>query len=484
MKRIDKYVLKNYIGPFFMTFLVVVFIFLMQFVWKYVDDMVGKGLDWSILFKLLLYTSCTFIPMAMPLALLLSGIMTFGNLGERYELVAMKSAGIPLYRIMRPLIYFAIGCSICNFFLSNNLVPYATFKSTMLLRNIRSQKPALNIDEKVFYKGIDNYVIRIGEKEKDNQHIHDVLIYDHSKSFNYTTVTHAKSGNMYMDEKKQNLIFTLYDGFFYDENMQTGEKPPEERRIMRGTFKTQQLRFDLSSFQFNNTTDEMFKNNYSVLNVRQLDYFIDSIRNNMKHGYHLMGDNLLLNMRLLHRNCLDTTLKHKIENRDFEIKLPWKTGDTYSQISIAQNIYRQHNSIIDFSNITHSSTEEQLWRYEIEWHRKYSLCAACLILFFIGAPLGSIIRKGGIGIPLTISIFIFVVYWVISTMGERMARIGTLASSWGMWLSSLILLPVGIFLIYQSTQESHWSDFQGWKKIKQKLFKKSTSKNEDSPNLQ
>ena len=184
MKKIDKYVLKAYIGPFCMTFLVVVFIFLMQFVWKYVDDMVGKGLEWSVLFKLLLYTSCTFIPMALPLALLLSGLMTFGNLGERYELVAMKSAGIPLYRIMRPLIYFAMLCSLFNFFLSNNLVPYATFKSTMLLRSIRSQKPALNIDEKVFYKGIDNYVIRIGEKEKDNQNIHDVLIYDHSKRYN------------------------------------------------------------------------------------------------------------------------------------------------------------------------------------------------------------------------------------------------------------------------------------------------------------
>ncbi len=484
MKKIDKYVLKTYIGPFCMTFLVVVFIFLMQFVWKYVDDMVGKGLEWSVLFKLLLYTSCTFIPMALPLALLLSGLMTFGNLGERYELVAMKSAGIPLYRIMRPLILFALGCSMCNFFLSNNLVPYATFKSTMLLRNIRSQKPALNIDEKVFYKGIDNYVIRIGEKEKDNQTIHDVLIYDHSKGFNYTTVTHAKKGHMYLDDNKQNLIFTLYDGYIYDENLQKEELPPDMRRIMRGTFKSQQIRFDLSSFQFNNTTDEMFKNNYSVLNVKQLDHFIDSIRNDLQHGVHQMGDNLLQNMRCIQRYCLDSAAQARYKEKTEAIRLPQNASDRHSRVMVAQNLYRQHASIINFATMTHSFDEEQLWRYEIEWHRKYSLCAACLILFFIGAPLGSIMRKGGIGIPLTISIFIFVIYWVISTMGERMARVGTLSAAWGMWLSSLILLPVGIFLIYKSTQESHWSEFRIWKKAKLLFSKKSRNKDEDPANMQ
>ena len=182
MKRLDRYLLKTYIGPFFMTFLVVVFIFLMQFVWKYIDDLVGKGLEWTVLLRLMGYTACTFIPMSLPLALLLSGLMTFGNLGERFELTAIKSAGIPLYRIMLPLIVFAIACSAGNFFLSNNLVPYANLKSTMLLRDIRTQKPALSIDEKVFYKGIDNYVIRIGKKDRDNQTVHDILIYDHSNA--------------------------------------------------------------------------------------------------------------------------------------------------------------------------------------------------------------------------------------------------------------------------------------------------------------
>lgn len=481
MKRLDRYVLKTYIGPFFMTFLVVVFMFLMQFVWKYIDDLVGKGLEWTVILKLMSYTAITFIPMSLPLALLLSGLMTFGNMGERFELTAMKSAGVPLYRIMLPLICFAIVCSAGNFFLSNNLVPYANLKSTMLLRDIRSQKPALSIEEKVFYKGIDNYVIRIGEKGKDNQSVRDILIYDHSNGRSTARLTHAERGSMVMDEQKQLLVFTLYNGYYFDEDMRNNGEAPERRMVMRGRFDKQIVRFDLSSFQFSRSDEGVFKNNYTALNIVQLGHFIDSIRQENTHNRQRMETEMLSRFRVLNACAADSGL----HTPDTAIVHPLSAQQAYSKACIALQMFREHRGHLEYYNMDLTNRCEQLWRYEIEWHRKFTLCLACLLLFFIGAPLGSIIRKGGIGVPLTVSILIFVFYWVISTIGERMTRVGTLSASWGMWISSAILLPIGVFLIYKSTKESHWLDFFQSKKFKG-LFKQLFTKkpHEDTANLQ
>ena len=488
MKRLDRYLLKTYIGPFFMTFLVVVFIFLMQFVWKYIDDLVGKGLEWTVLLRLMGYTACTFIPMSLPLALLLSGLMTFGNLGERFELTAIKSAGIPLYRIMLPLIVFAIACSAGNFFLSNNLVPYANLKSTMLLRDIRTQKPALSIDEKVFYKGIDNYVIRIGKKDRDNQTVHDILIYDHSNGNSFARLTHAKEGTMVLDEKKQLLVFTLTDGFYFDEDMQKSNDAPERRILMRGTFKRQTIRFDISSFQFSRSDEDVFKTNYTALNVRQLGKFIDSIRNDIRESRQSVGKNMAQQFGVIRTITMENETKTGTDSAgtaaDTIVRMQLTARQQHDAATAALQKIREQQGTLEFFNMDQSNRNEQLWRYEIEWHRKFTLCAACLILFFIGAPLGSIIRKGGIGIPLTISILIFVFYWVVSTIGERMARIGSLTSAEGMWVSSLILLPIGLFLIYKSTRESQWLDFFQQKKFKNLFRKLFAKKNESITNLQ
>jgi lipopolysaccharide export system permease protein len=390
--------------------------------------------------------------------------MTFGNLGERFELTAIKSAGIPLYRIMLPLIIFAIGCSAGNFFLSNNLVPYANLKSTMLLRDIRTQKPALSIEEKVFYKGIDNYVIRVGKKERDNRTVHDILIYDHSNGNSFARLTHAKEGTMVMDEKKQLLVFTLHDGFYFDEDMQKSNGAPDQRMIMRGHFKRQTVRFDISSFQFSRSNEDVFKTNYTALNVKQLGKFIDSIRLDIHENGERIGNYMLSQFSTLDAKRTDSTIKLHLTARQ-----------QHNASCIALQRIREQQGALEFFNMDQNNRKEQLWRYEIEWHRKFTLCAACLILFFIGAPLGAIIHKGGIGIPLTVSILIFVFYWVVSTIGERMARIGSLSSTQGMWISSLILLPIGIFLIYKSTRESQWMEFFRQKRIRNmfcKLFRK------------
>lgn len=468
MKKIDVYLFKNYIGMFFMTFFVVIFIFLMQFFWKYVDDLVGKGLDLKILFQLMGYMSFTFVPMALPLAILLSSLMLFGNLGERYELTAMKSAGIPLYRIMRSLILFTVLCSGLGFFITNNIVPVANLKAKTLLIDIRTQKPALSIEEGVFYDEIDNYIIRIGKKEKDNQTIHDVLIYDHTKVNNYTTVTYAKKGKMFMSNDERFLIFHLQDGFVYDENFRYEEnrnKRPEDISILRGNFKEQHMSFDLSSFAMQRTDEEMYKDSYDMLNVSQLDTMIDTMRNKIRSGKAAIGPHLLASFKNIFMNYdtlapMDTVfpLIHK----------KFSVSDSLSINQYALQIAREHKSILEFNFMDYNSQGYLLRRNEIEWHRKYALACACLLLFFIGAPLGAIIRKGGIGIPLTTSILIFVFYWALSTIGERMSRMGAITTDVGMWIASGVLLPIGIFLVYKSSKESQLLDMEMWQR---KIYK-------------
>ena len=471
MKKIDFYLFKSYIGLFFMTFFVVVFIFLMQFFWKYVDDLVGKGLELKILFQLMGYISFTFVPMALPLAILLSSLVLFGNLGERYELTAMKSAGIPLYRIMRSLIVFTVLSSALGFFVTNNIVPVANLKAKTLLIDIRSQKPALNIEEGVFYDGIDNYIIRIGKKDKDNQHIYDVLIYDHTRVNNYTTVTYAKSGMMFMSQDKHYLVFHLKDGIIYDENFRYNEekrnKSPEEISLLRGTFKEQRMSFDLSSFAMQRTDEEMYKDSYDMLNVSQLDTMIDTMQHKIMQGKAEIGPRLLASFRNIFTHYNDSTTSYDsttvLIHKDFNLQ------DSLSIYQYALQVAREHKSMLEFNYMDFNSQEYLLRRYEIEWHRKYALACACLLLFFIGAPLGAIIRKGGIGIPLTTSIFIFVFYWALSTIGERMSRMGVIDPSYSMWIASAVLLPIGIFLVYKASKESQLLDIEMWQRKLHKL---------------
>lgn len=461
-----------------MTFFVVVFIFLMQFFWKYVDDMVGKGLELKTLFQLLGYISFTFFPMALPLAILLSSLMLFGNLGERYELTALKSAGIPLYRIMRSLIIFTILCACIGFFVANNIVPVANLKAKTLLTDIRQQKPALNIEEGAFYDEIDDYIIRIGKKERDNQTIHDILIYDHTRINNFATLTYAKNGKMFMSKNKQYLFFNLQDGYIYDENFRYVEerknKQPYEISILRGTFKEQCMSFDLSSFALKRTNEDLYKDSYEMLNVNQLDTIIDTMRYTIRKGKAEMGARMLGSLKNFYPRYNDSIAviadSLPVINKTFNI------SDSLAICQYAVQNAREHKSVIDFNYMDYNSQEKLLWRYEIEWHRKYALAVACLLLFFIGAPLGAIIRKGGIGIPLTTCILIFVFYWVVTTIGERMSRLGVISTSVGMWIASGILFPLGVFLVYKASKESRLLDMEIWQRqlYKIKKIKKSS----------
>ncbi|MDR0606223.1 MAG: LptF/LptG family permease [Bacteroidales bacterium] len=472
MKALDKYLFRTYIAPFVLTLLVVLFVFLMQFLWKYIDDLVGKGLETVIILKLVFYFSFTFIPMSMPLAVLLSGLITFGNLAEKNELTAMKSSGIPLPRILRPLSIFVITLCILTFFMANNVMPVASLKAHSLLHDIQAQKLALSIDEGIFYRGIDNYILRIGKKDKDNQTIHDILIYDHTRTTGLTTLTYAKHGSMVMSKNKHYLILTMEDGFIYDENVRyDASKPPSELPVLRGTFKSQRIRFDLSSFQLQRTNEEFYKDSYEMLNVQQLGEYVDTMQKEITGIKSEIGSSLWTDFRYIALYYVDTLSVDTANIYSDTIKMTQE--DTQKIYVNAIQLAREHSGFLDFRIMDYESKEKQLWRYEIEWHRKYVLSLACILLFFIGAPLGAIIRKGGLGVPLAVSILIFVIYWALSSTGERMVRVGTLPSYLGMWLSTMVLSPLAVFLVYKVSREAGLSGITNLKQQinRSKIFK-------------
>ncbi len=476
MKKLNWYILKSYLGPLVMTFFIAVFILLMQFLWKYVDDLVGKGLEWYIILQLLFYASFTFIPLALPLAILMSSLMLFGNLGERYELVAMKSAGISLVKMMRPLIYFTFIISISAFVFSNYLLPIANLKMQALLYDVREQKPALSIPEGIFYKGIENYVIRVAKKERDNQTVKDVLIYDHTNRMGNTTVTRAEWGTMVMTEDKKYLIFTLYNGFIYDEDPKRGLFNLI-RPITRVKFAENKKRFDLSSFSMSRTNEEFFKDNYQMLNVSQLNHFIDSLNQGMNKERFDFSSRILDHF-YYGRNVYDTLSEITLADYDEypeDILLLFENNEKTMIYDMALQTARTQKDVTDFKYSDINYQRKSIIRYEIEWHRKFTLSIACLLLFFIGAPLGAIIRKGGLGLPMVITVLVFVFFWVITISGEKFAREDVFPAYIGMWISSLVLFPIGIYLTIKSATDSPLLDADSWRKsvniLKKKLKK-------------
>ncbi|HEY4800057.1 MAG TPA: LptF/LptG family permease, partial [Bacteroidia bacterium] len=276
MKTLQRYMIKSFIGPFLMTFFIAVFVLFLQFLWKYVDDLIGKGLSSSTLAELFFYAALSMFPLSLPLAILLSSLMTFGNLGEQFELVALKSAGMSLQKIMMPLIIAASVTSIAAFFFSNNILPFVNLKMQSLIYDIQQKKPALNIKEGIFYNGIDGYTIRVEKKESDGINCKGIMIYDHTQNAGNNKVVTAESGKMVMSEDKQFLIIDLYNGTSYEEMVDP--KKENVHPLARSKFKEQTIRFDLSGFRLVRSEEQLFKSNYAMLNIHQIDNMIDSLR--------------------------------------------------------------------------------------------------------------------------------------------------------------------------------------------------------------
>lgn len=527
LRKLDILLLKSYVMPMLGTFFIVLFIQLMQFIWKYVDDLVGKGLDMAIFAQLLFYISATFVPMALPLGMLLATLMTFGNLGESYELVALKAAGIGLKRIMRPLMFLSAGLAVFAFFFTNTVMPRANLKAMTLLHDVRSQKPAVNIKEGVFYTEIEGYAIKVGEKEKDGKTIRRVLIYDHTKRSGNANLTIARSGRMEITPDKRYLVFTLFDGVNYYEKSETRETI-DTRPMQRTRFSEQYRRIDLSSFAFEKTNEEMFKDHHYMLNIGQLDRSLDSISaeinlrldvfntyvascyGNMQNldsfvvlnpapppvntdEFEIIPDTLVTTIPT--RIGIIGSLRPPKETETVEIKIAVEDqplrADNYNSQDFLLNFSPQRQRLIaesavsqvqnvmttaDMTNMDFINRIRNFRKHEVELHRKFVLSLACLLFFFIGAPLGAIIRKGGLGLPVLVSVIFFVFYYAISMTGEKMVK-ESIWSVWaGMWFSSAVLLPMGIFLTIKATSDSPLLESDAWSKFFKKLYKRREGK--------
>lgn len=454
-KKLDILIIKAFVGPFVATFFITLLVLVMQFFWLYIDDFVGKGLPTKIIFEFIWYQSAVLVPLALPLAILLSSLMTFGNLGESFELVAIKSAGISLLRFMRPLFFISlIVCGIA-FMFSNYIIPVANLKSRTLLTDIVYAKPSFDLKEGVFYDKINGFAIKIGKKEANDSVIRDVIVYEQSNPLQDNFII-AKSGVMRVTENKRFLEFDLKDGWRYQERGDNYSGGHTE--FTRFSFSEYKKQFDLSSFQINWTPDSVNKNNEKMFSMRQLVKAIDSLEKEISGLKNQANEEL--NMQLAFAAMLDSTKSKQTLNdtvnrkmvNNFNEVLPDSARNAIDQR--VQNLASSLRISTESYMLTLKDKERNLRKHKIEWHRKITLSLACLVLFLIGAPLGSIIRKGGLGTPLIFAIIFFMVFYFSSTTGEKMAKENTLTPFVGMWMATFILLPMGLFLTYKAMNDS------------------------------
>lgn len=466
LKKLDILVIKAFIGPFIATFFITVLVLLMQFFWLWVDDFVGKGISTSVLFEFIWYQSAVLVPLALPLAILLSSIMTFGNMGESHELVAIKSAGISLLRFMRPLLLVSILISGIAFAFSNNIIPVATLKSRTLLYDIVRANPSFDLKEGVFYNRIPGFAIKVGKKEKDSI-IKDVIIYEQTNAPQDNFII-ASDGVMRSSENTRFIEFILYNGWRYEER----GNPPNTEYIRLG-FKEYKRMFDVSSLGWQQrTADSVNKNNARMFSIRQLTVAIDSMKKQKNRTAYKVKTEALGQFSFT--RFMDSTQKEKISQNIKAKNFTQLVPDSIRSY-VRERILNKLSSATVSTQIVidqELAQKKSVWSYEVEWHKKLMLSFSCLVMFLIGAPLGSIIRKGGLGSPLIFAIGFFMLFYFSSTTGEKSAREGTLSPFAGMWLSTFILLPIGFFLTYKAMRDSQLfnkeSYYRFWRNLRRR----------------
>ncbi len=465
MKRLHRFVLKSFLGPFFMTFFICVFILLMQFLWKYIDDMVGKGLEWNIVIELLTYASLALVPMAFPLAMLLASIMTFGDLGENYELVAMKASGVSLFRIMRPLLLIAIFLTLFAFYFSNNILPKTNLKFGALMTSVKQQKPEMVITEGVFTNDIDGYSIRVERKSHTSNMLYKVMIYDHtSAAAGNVSVTIADSGFMKISEDKKFMVMTLFDGETAEDDDPNNRSRRNNYPFRRTHFKKQVMTVSLKGFDFKRTDENLLRNAYRMMNLDQLVHSEDSLYKDFRYRVRRfaisMRYNDALNRAVVEQSELIDSLR---TYSTFEADSTVDYAGVFTRLDPMQkeeilmkalSQARMNKQVIDQNVFELYNLKKTVNKYTMEKHRKFTWSVACLIFFFIGAPLGAIIRKGGLGMPVVVSILMFITYYMVSISGEKFAREDMWSMFKGMWFSTLIFLPLGFFLTYKAANDS------------------------------
>ena len=453
IKKIDSYVFKNFFTLFLMTFLICIFILLMQFLWKHVAELIGKGISWSVLAEFFLYAIFSLVPMALPLAVLLASLMTFGNLGENFELTAMKAAGISLFRIMRPLIILIVIVCIGAFYFSNYVLPIAQTKLWTLIFSLKQKSPEFDIPVGEFYSGING--VNIYVRKKEDKLLKDMMIYDFSGGFDNATVMVADSGRVQFSKDNKYLLLTLYDGeSFANLQKQRISSSSSSVPYRRETFKLKEILLDFDT-EFNRYDESLLQDQHVSKNIKQLTLSIDSVSKIVAQRG-IEQANEITKFHYLGREdypvqiLKDSTAADLSKFNPDSVFLSFNQASMLRATSTAIERAKSMKDKILFNKIMLEEPESYVKRHKIEWNKKFTLSFACLIFFFIGAPLGAIIRKGGIGTPIVISVIMFIIYYIIDNTGYKLARDGIWSTTEGMWLSSSILLPIGIYLTYRA----------------------------------
>ena len=421
----------------------------MQFFWLYIDDLVGKGLDLLTILKLIGLVCVSTMTTALPLALLFSSIMTFGNLGESFELIAIKAAGIPLVRFMRPLFIFTIFLAGIAFLFANNIIPVTQMKLSNLKYEIIIAKPAIDLKEGVFYDKIDGYVIKLGKKESNDSIMHNIVIFEKKYALQDNFII-AESGVMRVSTNKKFLEFIMYNGWRYQER---GPRSTTNTEFTRLYFKEYKKIFDLKSFEINKSGDNIY--DPKMLSVRQLGNAIDSLQNKDSIYIKRISAEIAPYLRFLNykdSNQVFLAQKNIPRLANFKQLIPDSISRGISETASFQFSSIQ-SSMATLSEI-YNQNETTTSLHGIEWHRKFTLSFACIVLFLIGAPLGSIIRKGGLGTPMVLAIIFFVIFFLLNNFGEKFAKSGEWSVYFGMWMSSIVLIPVGLFLTFKAMRDS------------------------------
>jgi len=477
--------LKSFVGPFIATFFVSMFVLVMQFLWRMIDELVGKGLDFSVIAELLLYVSMTSVPMALPLAVLLSSIMTFGALGENYELVALKASGISLFKIMKPLVIFIVLLTGVAFVFANDILPYANLKMYSLLYDIRRQKPELSFKEGIFTNDLEGYSIKVDRIDKNTGMMYDMLIYSHKDGNGNYEVTKADSGMMVSDIKNNVMVLTLYNGHRYTDE---GIKDLSLRKnfpFRRVKFGKQTVLIELPGTDLDRTDESRWNSSFKMLSIKQLNHMIDSVKNRVDAKRKKETNQLLTSNYQRSKNVnkqRDSVLIEQSSGRYSDLDSLFLSFDPDEQQRSATNALQYAREVKQKKQNEYQfykTKQEQIIRSQLEWHRKFSLSFACFIFFFIAAPLGAIIRKGGLGMPLIISVFLFIVYYMISIMGEKTAREAVMTPAMGMWLSTFIFIPLGVILTYKSVTDSEMMNTESYIKFFKKITSFFKKKNND-----
>ena len=457
IKKLDAFILKSFLMLFSGTFFICLFIFMMQFLWRYVDELVGKGLEIGVLAQFFFYSGLTLIPLSLPLAILLAALMTFGNFGERYELLSMKAAGIPLLRIIRPLVLFCALLAGMSFYFQNVIAPKAQMKLWTLLVSMKQTSPELDIPEGVFYSDIDGYNIYVKQKNRETGIMKDVLIYNFSDGFENAHIIWASEGKMEMTADKQHLYLHLYNGEQF-ENLKSQTISSQNVPYRRETFREKHLMIEFDG-GFNMIDGGFLSERSDSKNMTEISQSIDSLTTrNDSIGRAMYND---IQRTVYKKNPL--TLEDSARVATGEIPSVLNTDSIFNSLTLAEK-GKTLKSALDRSNslagdwrvksLQVTETDKNIRRHQGDWHKKITLSLSCLIFFFIGAPLGAIIRKGGLGLPVVISVIIFVLYYIIDSGSTRIARSGEMNMILGTWMSTLVLTPIGAFFTYKSNKDS------------------------------